>query len=51
MDQPIEQGIGDGGVFNQFVPGAERILAGDQGGAGTLTVVEQFEEEAVVIGL
>ena len=50
MHQAIQDGMSHGGVTGPLVPGIDGVLAGEQVGAGTLTVIEDLEEEAVLIG-
>ena len=45
VDEPIQQGVGDGGVANQLVPGADGELAGDEHGAGVLAVLDDLEQQ------
>ena len=33
VDEPVEHRIGDGGIANVLVPGLQRELTGDDGGA------------------
>ena len=51
MYEPVEDGVSDGGIADPFVPGVDGVLAGDEGGAAPLAVVEDLEEEAVLVGL
>ncbi len=48
MDEAVEDGVGEGGVVEVFVPGVHWELAGDDGGAVVVAVVEEFEEVAAV---
>ena len=48
--QAIEDRVPHGGIADELVPGLNRVLTGDEVGAGTLTVVEDLEEEAVLVG-
>ena len=50
MYQAIEDSVPYGGIADEFVPGLNRVLIGDEVGAGTLTVIEDLEEEAVLVG-
>ena len=44
MDQAVEHGVGVGGVTDQRVPLVDRELAGDEGGAAAVAVLEDFQE-------
>ena len=44
MDEPVEDGVGEGGVAEQVVPLLDGKLAGDQGGTGGVSVLEDLEE-------
>ena len=44
MDQAIEDGIGERRFTEIGMPGVDRELAGDQGGAGVDAVIEDFEQ-------
>ena len=47
-DEPVEDGIGDSGVGDGFVPGGHRELTGDDGGACAVAVKElKAENEAL----
>jgi len=51
VDEPVEDGIGQGGFSDALVPEVDRILAGDQGGSGLPAVLEDLEEVvALVLG-
>ena len=47
MDQPIQAGIGHGGVGDNFVPLIDRELTGNEGGSLALAVIEHLQELAV----
>jgi hypothetical protein len=49
VDQPIADGIGDGGVGDQLVPVIGSQLAGDQGGAQPVSVFEELQEIVLLI--
>ena len=51
MCESVEDGVSHGGVTDQFVPGVEWVLAGDEGGAYALPVVEDLKEESVLVGI
>lgn len=44
VDKPVQNGIGQRGFSDAFMPEVDRILAGDQGGAGLPSVFEDFQE-------
>ena len=48
MDQPIEDGVGHGGVGDDLVPLLRRKLAGHEGRAVAAAVIDDFEEVAVL---
>ena len=51
MDEPVEDGVGQRGLSDALVPEIDRILAGDQGGAGLPAVFKDFQEiVALVLG-
>ena len=50
MHQAVEDGIGHGGVGDDFVPLLDGELAGDQGGAVAAAIVEDFQKVAVLSG-
>jgi hypothetical protein len=45
VDEAIEDGIGHGGIADEFVPVFDGKLARDQGGAQAMAVVEDFQQE------
>jgi len=44
MDEPIEDGIAEGGVADNVMPVIDRELTGDEGGTSAVAVLEHFEE-------
>jgi len=44
MDQPVEDGIGDGGVANLFMPVLHGELTGDDGGGMTVSFLNDLQE-------
>ena len=50
MDQPIEDGVGDGRVGDQFMPVLDGQLAVDDGGRASMPVVENLQEIALLLG-
>ncbi len=51
VDESVEDGVAHGGVADEFVPGVDGVLTGDEGGAVALAVVKDLEEESILIGL
>ena len=50
MNEPIADGIGDGGVSDQLVPVVHRQLAGDQGGTQAVAVFEDLQQIVLLLG-
>ena len=44
VDEPIEDGVGDGGLADDFVPGIYGQLAGDEGGFKPMAVFHHVEQ-------
>ena len=51
MDELVEDGVGEGGVAEQVVPLLDGRLAGDQGGTGGVSVLEELEEVSAMAGV
>ena len=51
MDEPVEDGVGEGGVAEQVMPLLDGKLAGDECGTGGVSVLEEFEEVAAMVGV
>ena len=51
VDESVEDGVGEGGVAEQFMPLGQGELAGDESGARGVSVFEEFEEVASVVGV
>ena len=47
----IEDGVSDGGISDDVMPVFERQLAGDEDGPDVVTVLDDFEEIASLIGI
>ena len=47
VEQPIADGVGDGSLSELIVPVLDLELAGEDGGAGAVAVVEDLEQIAV----
>ena len=46
LEEPVEDGVGQGGVGHGAVPGLDGKLAGDHGGAELATILDDLEEIA-----
>ena len=44
MDDPVEDGVGQGGIANHLVPAIEGELAGDQQGSPVVAIVDDLEQ-------
>jgi hypothetical protein len=51
MDDPVENGVGQGGIANHLVPAIDRELAGDQQGSPVVAIVDNFEQIAALVGI
>ena len=51
MDQPVQDRVAYGWILNALMPGRDGILAGDEGGAPAVPVVEDLQKKAVLIRL
>ena len=49
VNEAVQDGVAHGGITDEFVPGVDGVLAGDQRGAGPLSVIEDLEEQAVLV--
>ena len=50
VDDPVEDGVGDGGLSDHVVPLGNGQLGGDQGGFAPVALFEDFEEvEAMLV--
>jgi hypothetical protein len=43
MDQPVEDGVGQGGIADGFAPMRDRNLSGNKGRMFTATIFQQFQ--------
>ena len=50
MDEPIQDGVGDGRIGDQFVPVLDGELAGHDGGGASMPVVEDLQEITLLVG-
>lgn len=49
--QPVEDGVGHGGIADLIVPVFDRQVAGHQGGTKAISVLQDFQEiMALVLG-
>jgi hypothetical protein len=51
VHQPVEDGVGQGGIADEVVPLLDRQLAGDDGGALAVAVLEDLEQVAPLLGV
>jgi hypothetical protein len=51
VDQAIEDGIGVGRVADQLMPAVDRQLAGDNGGAAAVAVIEDLQKVVTGSGI
>jgi len=49
MDEPVEDGVGEGGLADDFVPVPDGHLAGDEGGSAAIAVFNDLEEVASLL--
>ena len=49
VDETVENGVGDGGIGDDLVPVIHGNLAGDDGGATLMPVVDDLEEIAALV--
>ena len=51
VNDPVENGVGDGRVCDQVMPSGHRDLGGDQGGLAPIAFLNDFEQmEALLVG-
>ena len=50
VDDPIEDGVGQGGIAHEFVPAIDRKLAGDDQRAGVVAVLDDLQQVALLLG-
>jgi hypothetical protein len=50
VNEPVEDGVGYGGISDQFVPTVRLKLAGNERGGDAVPVIEKFQEVAVLCG-
>ena len=49
VDEAVEDGVGDGGIADDFVPVVDGHLAGDDGRAALVAVLDDLEEIAALV--
>ena len=49
MHQPVQDGVGDGGIGDHLVPVLDGQLAGHDGTAATMSIVDDLQEVAPLI--
>jgi hypothetical protein len=50
VNDPVEDGIGESGLADQVVPAVDRDLAGDQGGAAAIAILDDFQHVVALLG-
>src|SRR5947209_4667659 len=50
VDDPVEDGVGEGGLADQVVPAVDRDLAGDQRGAAAVAFFDDFQHVVALLG-
>ena len=50
VDEPVEDGVGEGGLADDLVPGLQRQLAGDDGGAAAVALLDDLHRVAALGG-
>src|SRR5580765_2589777 len=50
VDDPIEDGVGQGGIADEFVPAIDRKLAGDDQRAGVVAILDDLQQVALLLG-
>src|SRR6202022_826436 len=51
VDEAIEDGVGDGGISDDFVPAIHGQLAGDDDRTGFISVLDDLEQTAALTGV
>ena len=51
MDQPVEDGVGEGRLVDDIVPGVDGQLAGNQGRADTVSIRDNFHQVTPLAGI
>src|SRR5713226_993674 len=50
VDDPVEDGVGEGRLADQVVPAVDRDLAGDQGGTAAVAILDDLEHVMTLLG-
>ena len=50
VDDPVEDGIGEGWLADQVAPAVDRDLTGDQGGAAAVMVLDDLKYVVALLG-
>src|SRR5258708_27632967 len=50
VDDPVKDGVGEGGLADQVVPAVDRDLAGDQRGAAAVAFFDDFQHVVALLG-
>ena len=50
VDDPIEDGVGQGGIADKFVPAIDRKLTGDDQRAGAVAILDDLQQIALLFG-
>jgi hypothetical protein len=50
VDDPIEDGVGQGGIADKFVPAIDRKLTGDDQRAGVVAILDDLRQVARLLG-
>jgi len=50
VDDAVEDGIGESGIANDVMPAVDGDLAGDEGSAAAVALLEDFQEVAALLG-
>lgn len=51
VEEAIENRVSHRGIIDELMPGIQGVLTGEEGRPGALSVIKDFEEEPVLIGL
>src|SRR5580704_15279475 len=49
VNDPVEDGVGEGGLADQVVPAVDRDLAGDQRGAASVAIFDDFQHVVALL--
>src|SRR3984957_751348 len=51
MDDAVENGVGQGGIANDYMPAIDRDLAGDQQRSSVVAIIDDLEQIAALLGI